>query len=350
MNYKRSNIQSDSFRYSLLFIILVVFTLSLVIIDLLTGSFKISLSMLIEKLGRPPDSSIESITLREFRIPRLITAVIAGLGLSLSGLQMQTIFRNPLAGPYVLGLSSGASLGVAVLVLGIPGIIQMSTRGGYGGFLLVIAAFIGALAILLIILLASLRTRNIMTLLVLGIMLGSGMSAIISILQFFSSETSLKVFVIWTMGSLNGVTPKQLPYLLSGFIPGIILALLTIKPSNAVLLGEEYARSLGVNLSRYKVMIFTSTALMTGTITAFCGPVGFIGLAVPHIARFITGTSRYGILFFFSMVLGILTMLLSDILSQVPGKNLILPLNAVTSLIGIPVVIWILLTQKKAFT
>lgn len=189
-----------------------------------------------------------------------------------------------------------------------------------------------------------------MTILVLGIMLGSGISAIINILQYFSKESALKAFVIWTMGSLSGVSPSQIKYLLIGFIPGILLAILLIKPSNAILLGEDYARSLGVRIKTYRTLVFISTSLLTGTVTAFCGPIGFIGIAVPHISRMITGTTRNGILLLYTILLGSVIMLFSDIISQLPGSDLILPVNAVTSLIGIPVVIWILTSRKNSFT
>ena len=331
-------------------ILLMALIFILIIADLLTGSMDLRLGDIFTHLFKENDGSVAWLSLHEFRIPRLVTAIISGIGLSVSGLQMQTVFRNPLAGPYVLGISSGAGLGVALMVLGLPGLFRYSVISSGNSFLLIIAAFIGSGTILFLILLLSIRLRNVMTILILGIMLGSGISAIISILQYFSQESALKAFVIWTMGSLNGVTREQLPYLLGGFIPGILLALFIIKPSNAMLMGENYAKSIGVNIRKYRVLLFTSTALLTGTITAFCGPIGFIGIAVPHIARMLTGTSRFGILFLFSVLTGSTVMLLSDIFSQFPGSDMILPLNAVTSLIGIPVVIWIVTSRKSMYT
>ncbi len=331
-------------------IFLVIIIVFLIVADLLTGSIGLSMSDVSQKLFIENDNSVAWISLHEFRIPRLITAVISGIALSVSGLQMQTVFRNPLAGPYVLGISSGAALGVALLVLGFPGLFKFSVIASSNNLLMVIAAWIGAAAILFLILILSFRLRNVMTILILGIMLASGISAIINILQYFSQESALKSFVIWTMGSLSGVTSEQIPYMLLGFFPGIILAFFIIKPSNAMLLGENYARSLGARIVSYRILVFTSTALLTGTVTAFCGPIGFIGIAVPHLARMVTRTSRFGILFLFSILIGTALMLLSDILSQMPGSEMILPLNAITSLIGIPVVIWIVIGRKSLFS
>ncbi len=348
MNTDQKTGVRSNFLSSGIFLFIVV--LFLIATDLLTGSIDLSIKDIKNHLFAENDNSVAWISLHEFRIPRLITAVISGIALSVSGLQMQTVFRNPLAGPYVLGISSGAGLGVALLVLGFPGLFEFSVLGSGNSLFLILAAWIGAAAILILILILSFRLRNVMSILILGIMLGSGISAIINILQYFSQESALKAFVIWTMGSLGGVSSNQIPYLVLGFLPGIILAFFIIKPSNAMLLGENYARSLGVRILPYRIMIFTSTALLTGTVTAFCGPIGFIGIAVPHMARMITKTSRFGVLFFFSILLGTAIMLLSDILSQLPGSEMILPLNAITSLIGIPIVIWIVLGRKRIYS
>ncbi len=293
------------------------------------------------------DGSVEWMTVHFFRIPRIISATIAGIALSVSGLQMQTVFRNPLAGPYVLGISSGASLGVALVVIGFSAYFGANVFNIHSGWLLIIAAWTGSALVLILILLVSLRTRDIMTVLILGIMLGSGISAIISILQYFSGESALKAFVIWTMGSVSSVSREHLPLLLTGFLPGLLLSLYLIKPSNVALLGEEYSTTMGVNVVRYRTLVFISTSLLTGTVTAFCGPIGFIGIAIPHICRMTFKTSRYGILLPGSILLGASVMLLSDIISQVPGSQVILPLNAVTSLIGIPVIIRIILGNRK---
>ncbi len=282
-----------------------------------------------------------------FRLPRAITAIIVGIALSVSGLQMQTVFRNPLAGPYVLGISSGASLGVALVVLGFSAYFKNDVFFISGNWLLVTAAWFGSFAVLLLILLVSFRVRNIMTLLILGIMLASGISAIISILQYFSGESALKAFVIWTMGSLSNVSREQIPIILVGIIPGLLISLLVVKSSNAVQLGENHAKTLGINIVKYRSLVFISTSLLTGTVTAFCGPIGFIGIAVPHICRMLFRTSRQGILLISSIFTGASVMLISDIASQLPGSESMLPINAVTSLFGIPVVIWIILRKNK---
>lgn len=260
---------------------------------------------------------------------------------------MQTVFRNPLAGPYVLGISSGASLGVALVVLGFSGYFASDIFFISGNWLLVLAAWLGSGMVLLVILLVSFRVRDIMTLLILGIMFASGISAIISILQYFSGESALKAFVIWTMGSVSNVSREQIPVILGGLIPGLILSLLAVKSSNAVQLGEGHAKTLGINIIRYRTIIFISTSLLTGTVTAFCGPIGFIGIAVPHICRMIFQTSRQGILLLSSIFAGASIMLISDIISQLPGSESILPINAITSLLGIPIVIWIIFRKQK---
>lgn len=331
----------------LLLVVFFLMVVALLMVDLQIGSVSIPFSRLIKLLFLKNDNSIEWMTFHYFRLPRVFSAFLAGIALSVSGLQMQTVFRNPLAGPYVLGISSGASLGVALVVLGFTSYFGSNIFNVDSGWLLIIAAWTGAAAVLILILLVSMKTKDIMTILIFGIMLGSGISAIISILQYFSGEPALKAFVIWTMGSVNSVTPEQLPLLLTGFIPGMLLSLFIIKPSDAVLLGEEYAKTMGVRIIRYRIIVFTSTSLLTGTITAFCGPIGFIGIAIPHICRIVFNTSKHAVLLSGSILLGASSLLLSDIISQLPGSQTILPINAVTSLIGIPVIIWIITGKRK---
>jgi iron complex transport system permease protein len=311
------------------------------------GSANLSFSKVINLLFSPVQHSAEWFTVHMFRFPRVVTATLVGIALSVSGLQMQTVFRNPLAGPYVLGISSGASLGVALVVLGFSGYFAGDVFFISGNWLLVSAAWLGSGMVLLLILLVSFRVRDIMTLLILGIMLASGISAIISVLQYFSGESALKAFVIWTMGSVSNVSREQLPVILGGVIPGLILSVLVVKSSNAIQLGESHAKTLGINITRYRTLVFISASLLTGTVTAFCGPIGFIGIAVPHICRMIFQTSRQGILLVSSILAGSSLMLVSDIISQLPGSESILPINAVTSLLGIPVVIWIILRKQK---
>ncbi len=335
--------KSDKFRIILL--ILLAFVLFWT--DLSMGSANLSFSRVLDLLFSSGQQSTEWLTIHIFRLPRALTAIFVGIALSVSGLQMQTVFRNPLAGPYVLGISSGASLGVALVVLGFSGYFAGNVFFISGNWLLVAAAWLGSGMVLLLILLVSFRVRDIMTLLILGIMLASGISAIISILQYFSGESALKAFVIWTMGSVSNVSREQIPVILGGIIPGLILALLVVKSSNAIQLGESHARTLGINIIRYRTLVFISTSLLTGTVTAFCGPIGFIGIAVPHICRMIFQTSRQGILLLSSIFAGASLMLISDIISQLPGSESILPVNAVTSLLGIPVVVWIIFRKQK---
>lgn len=331
-------------------LILLVVSLVLVAVDLTSGTAGISFPDSIRLLFGSHRGTPEWMTMHMFRIPRVITAVIAGIALSVSGLQMQTVFRNPLAGPYVLGISSGAGLGVALVVLGFSSFFNYSIFSAGNSWILILAAWAGSGIIMLLILIISFRIKDVMTILILGIMTGSGISAIISILQYFSRETALKAFVIWTMGSLSNVGNEQIPVLLAGFIPGLLLAILVLKPSNAVMLGENYARTMGVNIRLYRVIIFTSTSLLTGTVTAFCGPLGFVGIAVPHLARMISKTSKNNVLFIYSILIGTSVMLLSDIITVLPGAGLILPVNAVTSLLGIPVVMWIVFRRKRIYT
>ncbi len=328
---------------------LIVLSVILFAIDLGSGSAEITFRNAFRLIFSSDHASPEYMTMHMFRIPRVITAIIAGIALSVSGLQMQTVFRNPLAGPYVLGISSGAGLGVALVVLGFSSVFKYSIFSAGNSWLLIFAAWLGSGMIMLLILIISFRVKDIMTLLILGIMTGSGISAIISILQYFSRESALKAFVIWTMGSLNNVGNDQLVFLLAGFLPGIVLAILVLKPSNAVFLGENYARTMGVNIMLYRILVFTSTSLLTGTVTAFCGPLGFVGIAVPHLSRIVSGTSRSTVLFIYTVLIGTSLMLISDIITMLPGAGLILPVNAVTSLLGIPVVIWIVFRRKRTF-
>ncbi|MEA3316709.1 MAG: iron ABC transporter permease, partial [Bacteroidota bacterium] len=280
-------------------------------------------------------------------VPKALTALAAGVGLSISGLQMQTVFKNPLAGPYVLGISAGASLGVAILLLGFSGIFIATSFSVINNWLIVIAAWIGSGLILFIILAVSMRVKDIMTILILGIMFGSATTAIVSILQYFSNESQLKAFIVWTMGSLGGVSQSQLSVLLPSVLVGVIIVSLLSKVLNAMLMGENYAKSLGLNIKLARFLIFLSTSLLAGSITAFCGPIGFIGIAVPHIARMVFKTANHNTLIPATILFGAALLLLSDIISQLPGSDNILPINSITALVGIPVVIWIIIKNQR---
>ena len=315
----------------------------LALVDVRLGSIRISLGEILGHLfGGEELSDQQLVILTKFRLPRLATALLAGAALPICGLQMQTLFRNPLAGPYVLGISSGASFGAAVVVLG------AGATGIVATWSLAIAAWIGAGTVMLLLLFVSYRIKDVMTILILGIMFSSGLAAVISIMQYFSQASALKSFVIWSMGSLGNVTGSQLSIMTWAISPVLLLTLGYSKVLNGLMLGEDYAASMGIRIQRTRIIIFITTSLLAGTITAFCGPIGFIGIAVPHIARFVFKRSDHRILMPATMLTGMVVMVLSDIVSQLPGTERILPINAVTSLIGIPVVIWLVIMNKKA--
>jgi iron complex transport system permease protein len=333
-------------RLRIIFTGLFVLVILLLILDIFLGSVSIKASEIIKVLFSGEHSDFETIVLK-FRLPKAITALIVGVALSISGLQMQTVFRNPMAGPYVLGISSGASLGVAFVILGFSRDISPDSLNGLGNWILVVASWIGAGTIMLVIMIISTKVKDIMTILILGIMLSSGISAIVTIMQYFSNETMLKAYVIWTMGSLGNLTASQLNVLLVSVSAGIIISLFSSKILNALLLGETYASSIGLNVRFARAIVFACTSILAGSVTAFCGPIGFIGIAVPHIARIIFKTSDHKILIPGTILTGGAIMLLSDIISQMPGSESVLPVNAVTSLIGIPVVIWVILRNRN---
>jgi iron complex transport system permease protein len=315
----------------------------LVLLDLRLGSIRISLGeMLAHLFGQEKLSEQQWIILSKFRLPRLATALLAGAALPACGLQMQTLFRNPLAGPYVLGISSGASFGAALVVLG------AGATGIAATWSLAVAAWIGAATVMLLLLFVSYRIKDVMTILILGIMFSSGLAAIISIMQYFSQASALKSFVIWSMGSLGNVTGSQLHIMTWTITPVLLLTLAYSKVLNGLMLGEEYAASMGIRIQRTRAIIFATTSILAGTITAFCGPIGFIGIAVPHMARFLFNRSDHRILMPATMLTGMVVLVISDIISQLPGTERILPINAVTSLIGIPVVIWLVIMNRKA--
>ncbi len=331
-------------RTSLAFSLLTLLVLGLFAADLATGSVPIPLSDVWEALtGQAADPAVRDIVLK-IRLLKAITALLAGAALAASGLQMQTLFRNPLAGPYVLGVSSGASLGVALFLLGAPllGIAGHSFVQSLG---LVGAAWTGAALVLAIVMAVSRRIKDIMVILILGMMFGSGISAVVEILQYLSNETALKSFVVWSMGSLGDVTGNRLLVMLPVVGAGLILSVAVIKPLNLLLLGESYARTTGLDIRRTRMLLFLSTVLLAGTVTAFCGPVGFIGLAVPHVARMLFAAADHRILMPASMLSGAAMLLACDLVS----KLLTLPVNTVTALMGIPVVILVVARNRNLF-
>ena len=329
-------------RSATLFIILSLLLVVLFVLDLLIGAVHIPLRDILGAImGAEVDPATRLIVL-DIRLIKAIVAILTGMALSVSGLQMQTLFRNPLAGPYVLGISSGASLGVAIFILGMPllGIATNSTLSSIGT---AGAAWLGSALILAFVASVSTRIKDIMVILILGMMISSGVSAVVQILQYLSNEEALKSFVIWTMGSLGDVTTNQLHLMLPAVLLGLVVSIAVIKPLNLLLLGEQYARTMGLNVRRSRYLIFLSTTLLAGTVTAFCGPIGFVGLAIPHIARMLFSNADHRILLPASALCGAVVLLTCDIIS----KWLTLPINTITALLGIPIVIWVVIRNKS---
>lgn len=320
-------------RSAILFAMLAALTLFLFLLDLAVGAVAVPLGDVWAALtgGDCPRATAKIIL--NIRLIKAVVALLAGAALSVSGLQMQTLFRNPLAGPYVLGISSGASLGVALVVL-----------AGFGSSIGIAgAAWLGAALVLVVIAAVGHRIKDIMVILTLGMMFSSGVGAIVQILQYLSKEESLKAFVIWTMGSLGDVTFDQLAVLVPSIIAGLLLAVVTIKPLNLLLFGEEYAVTMGLNIRRSRGLLFLSTTLLAGTVTAFCGPIGFIGLAMPHVTRMLFRNSDHRVLVPGTVLSGAAVLLLCDLVS----KMFTLPINAITALLGIPIVVWVVLRNKS---
>lgn len=320
-------------RSAILFAMLAALTLFLFLLDLAVGAVAVPLGDVWAALtgGDCPRATAKIIL--NIRLIKAVVALLAGAALSVSGLQMQTLFRNPLAGPYVLGISSGASLGVALVVL-----------AGFGSSIGIAgAAWLGAALVLVVIAAVGHRIKDIMVILILGMMFSSGIGAVVQILQYVANDESLKMFVIWTMGSLGDVTFNQLAVLIPSIIAGLLLAVITIKPLNLLLFGEEYAVTMGLNIRRSRGLLFLSTTLLAGTVTAFCGPIGFIGLAMPHVTRMLFRNSDHRVLVPGTVLSGAAVLLLCDLVS----KMFTLPINAITALLGIPIVVWVVLRNKS---
>lgn len=282
-----------------------------------------------------------------FRLPKAITAILVGIGLSISGLLMQTLFRNPLAGPYVLGLSSGSSLGVAFVILG-AGILPLSLAdfllSSYG---IILASCLGSFMVLLLVLTISKFLRDTMTILIAGLMFSSFASAIVSILTYFSSAEKLQKFTFWSMGSIGNISWPNIIILFIAICIGLLISLFSIKSLDGLLLGENYAKSLGLKIKKSRRMIILATSILAGSITAFAGPIAFIGLAVPHLSKLIFQTSNHLVLFWGTIIIGAIIMLFCDMVSQMPGFDFTLPINAITSIVGAPIVIWLLVRKNR---
>ncbi|MBL8162843.1 MAG: iron ABC transporter permease [Anaerolineae bacterium] len=320
------------------------------LLSLAVGSVVIPLDQIITiLLGGEAARATWSTIVLDFRLPKALTALLAGAALSVSGLQMQTLFRNPLADPFVLGISSGASLGVALVVLsvGTTGAVLLAGLGLAGDFGLTAAAIIGAACALLLVLLVAARVQSMMTLLIVGLMFGYATGALVSLLLYFSIAERIQTYINWTFGSFGGVTWRQIPIFLPAVLLGLAGAVALSKPLNALLLGEAYAQSMGLNVRRARLGIIASTALLAGSVTAFCGPIGFLGIAVPHLCRGLLHTADHRLLIPATVLLGGTLALLADLIAQVPGHQIVLPLNAVTALLGAPVVIWVILRRAS---
>ena len=327
-------------RTTILFVLLALLCAVLFVVDVAVGSISIPFSDVVNVLLGKGSAEMRSIVL-DIRLIRALTAILAGAALSVSGLQMQVLFRNPLAGPYVLGVSAGASLGVALFLLGAP-LLGVAISPALQSIGTAGAAWIGSAVVLLLVVALSRRIKDIMVMLILGIMLSSGVGAVVEILQYFSNEASLKSYVVWTMGSLGDVTSGQLALLAPIVVVGLAMAVATIKPMNMLLAGERYAASMGLNISRTRTIVLTATTLLAGTVTAFCGPIGFVGIAVPHIARMVFRSADHRVLLPGTILAGVVMLLVGDIVA----KYFALPINTITALMGIPIVIYIV-TRKR---
>lgn len=287
------------------------------------------------------------------RMPKAVSAILAGTALAVAGLQMQTLFHNPLAGPSVLGITAGASLGVAVIMLtsgGAASIYAIRQLGIGGSWMIVIASVLGAAIVMAFILLLSIRLKDNISLLIIGIMVGNITISVVSIWQYFSEPEQIQDYLMWTFGSLGGVTTGQLNIFSIVVVAGLLLTFLNSKALNTLLLGENYARSLGLNVFQTRTVIIITTSLLAGAVTGFCGPIAFVGIAVPHLSRALLGTSDHRVLIPATLVLGAALMLFCDIIAQMPGSKITLPINAITALLGSPVVVWVIMKKRNLRT
>lgn len=338
-------------RKKIIFVILGVGILLLFALNLLSGSVQIPLTDVVGILFTPNTSSeinpTWSYIILETRLPQALTALLCGGALAVTGLMLQTAFHNPLAGPDVFGINSGAGLGVAIVMLWLGGSVTTEMFSVSGFVAVLLAAFIGAMLVTGLIFFFSTLVRNNVMLLIIGIMVGYVSSSAIELLNFFSTEEGVKSYAVWGMGDFGGVSMQNMPVFASITVVGLLLAILLIKPLNALLLGEEYAESLGINTRRTRNLLLIITGILTAITTAFCGPISFIGLATPHIARLILGTQNHTRLLPATILCGSAIALLCNILCNLPGDGGIIPLNAVTPLIGAPVIIYVLVKTKR---
>ena len=334
--------------YKLSFVLLTIVLIVIFLINLSVGSVAIPLKDVFNALiGNAIENENWSYIIQNYRLPKAFTAILVGSGLGISGLLMQTLFRNPLAGPFVLGISSGASLGVAFAIMGaslFSGSIALALTSKWS---LVIAASLGSFLVLLIVMLVSVKVRDTMAILIIGLMFASITAAIVSVLAYFATAEQLQQYIFWGFGSLGNLSWNELLILFIVCSIGIFLSIFTIKALNTLLLGENYAKSLGLNIKQNRLLIIIATSLLAGTITAFAGPIAFVGLAIPHMTRQIFNTANNKLLIPAVFIFGAIIMLICDSIAQLPTSDYTLPINAITSLIGAPVVIWLLVRKRK---
>lgn len=330
-----------TYRYS--FILLSIALLFFFFANISLGSVSISLKEIVNTLLGSSNNYI----IQNYRLPKAFTAIIVGSGLGISGLLMQTLFRNPLAGPFVLGISSGASLGVALVIMGssfFGGSIALVLASKWS---LVIASSLGSFLVLLAVILVSSKIRDTMAILIIGLMFASITAAVVSVLSYFASAQQLQQYIFWGFGSLGNLSWNEVLVLFSVCFIGIVLSIASIKALNTLLLGENYAKSLGLSIKKSRMLIVIATSLLAGTITAFAGPIAFIGLAIPHITRQVFNTSNHKVLIPAVILFGAIVLLICDSIAQLPTSDYTLPINAITSIIGAPVVIWLLVRKRK---
>ena len=337
---------TNTYRFS--FLILTIILIVCFFANISLGSVSIPIKDVFNSLlGNTIENEAWQHIIQNYRLPKAFTAVLVGSGLGISGLLMQTLFRNPLAGPFVLGITSGASLGVALVIMG------ASVFGGFFATLLlskwslVIAASLGSFLVLLAVIMVSAKVRDTMAILIIGLMFGSITAAVVSVLSYFSSAEQLQQYIFWGFGSLGNLSLNELLIFLLVYCFGILFSIASLKSLNTLLLGENYAKSLGVNIKQSRFIIIIATSLLAGTITAFAGPIAFIGLAIPHITRQVFNTSNHKILLPAVFIFGAIIMLICDSIAQIPTSDYTLPINAITSLIGAPIVIWLLVRKRK---
>lgn len=334
-------------KYTYPFLVLMALLIICFFVNISLGSVSIPTTEIFKGLFGEIDNESWQYIIQNYRLPKAFTAILVGSGLGISGLLMQTLFRNPLAGPFVLGISSGASLGVALVILGSGIFGGVFTTLLISKWSIVIAASLGSFLVLLAVMIVSSRVRDTMAILIIGLMFGSITAAIVSVLSYFSSAEQLQQYIFWGFGSLGNLSWKELFIFFLIYLMGILMTIISLKGLNTLLLGENYAKSLGLNLKQSRLIIIIATSLLAGTITAFAGPIAFIGLAIPHMTRQIFPTSNHKTLLPAVFLFGAIVMLICDSVAQLPTSDYTLPINAITSLVGAPVVIWLLVRKRK---